>query len=158
MGNKNEGRFMIAVGAIIEHISSGKILLLKRSLKVDFQGGIWEEVNGRMKQLEEPEIALKREVKEETGLKIKIVKPINIFHVFRGKKSPDNELVGIIYWCKSSSKKIRLSDEHTDYKWLSPIEALELLHHKGIKKDIESFIKEKSYQSIIHQRNKIKLK
>ena len=144
MGYKNEGRFMVAVGAIIEHTSSGKILLLKRSLKVDFHGGIWEEVNGRMKQFEEPESALKREVKEETGLKIEIIKPINIFHIFRGQESKDNELVGIIYWCKSSSKKVKLSDEHIDHKWLAPKEALELVHHKGIRKDIESFMKEKS--------------
>lgn len=39
-----EGKFMVAVGGIIEDSDSGKILLLKRSSKADFTPGIWEEV------------------------------------------------------------------------------------------------------------------
>lgn len=47
---KLPGRFMVAVGAIIENSTTGKILLLKRSEKRDFAPLIWEEINGRMHQ------------------------------------------------------------------------------------------------------------
>ncbi|MCL5010623.1 MAG: NUDIX domain-containing protein [Patescibacteria group bacterium] len=140
---KNTGRFLVATGAIIEHKKSREILLLKRSLKDDFEPGVWEDITGRLEQFEEPESGLKREIFEETGLKnIKIVKPLKIFHIFRGKKIKANELVGIIYWCQTPSKKVILSEEHVEYKWLRPKQALKFVVHPGIKKDILAFIRE----------------
>ena len=60
---------MVAVGAIIEHTGTGKILLLQRTKKADYSPGIWEEITGRMKQHEELEAALHREVFEEAGIR-----------------------------------------------------------------------------------------
>lgn len=133
---------MVAVGAIIEREDENKILLLKRTEKADFSGGIWEDITGRMNQGEEPEEALKREVYEEAGIEIEIVKPLTIFHIYRGEKTPENELVGIIYHCKTRNPNVKISDEHTEYKWLSPQEALTQATHPGVKKDIETFIRE----------------
>ena len=56
---------MVAVGAVIEHVESGRILLLRRAETADFMGGVWEDLTGRMKQSEEPEDALRREVRAE---------------------------------------------------------------------------------------------
>ena len=142
--NNEEGKFMVSVGAMIEHDATGKILLLKRTHKADFSPGIWEDITGRMKQFEEPEHALVREVQEEAGLEIEIIKPIKIFHLFRGEKSADNEIIGIIYLCKSKSDKVTISGEHTEYRWVTPQEALEMIDNPSIKKDIEAFIAEKN--------------
>jgi 8-oxo-dGTP diphosphatase len=95
-----------------------------------------------MKQFEEPEVALRREVREECGLEIAIVKPLTIFHLYRGAPTADNELVGIIYWCRSASDQVTLSHEHSDYRWLPPQEALQWVEHPGIKGDIEALIAE----------------
>jgi 8-oxo-dGTP diphosphatase len=137
-----EGRFMVAVGAMIEHDSSGKILLVKRSDKANYLPGIWEDLGGRIKQFEEPEDALHREVREETGLDIEILKPLAIFHDYYGERTADNELLIITYWCKAKSDQVVLSDEHTEYRWVTAEEALVLAEHIGVRRDIQAWIDE----------------
>lgn len=133
---------MVAVGAMIEHDPSGKILLVKRSETAYYLPGIWEDLGGRIKQFEEPEDALRREVKEETGLEIEILKPLAIFHDYYGERTAENELLIITYWCKAKSDQVVLSDEHTEYRWVSPEEALRLAEHVGVRRDIQAFIDE----------------
>src|ERR1041385_7859600 len=74
---EQEGRFLVAVGAMIEHAQTRRVLLMKRSEHVTFLPGVWEDIGGRLKQFEEPEDALRREVWEETGLEIEIIRPIS---------------------------------------------------------------------------------
>ncbi|MCX8178722.1 MAG: NUDIX domain-containing protein [Candidatus Aenigmarchaeota archaeon] len=143
MVNTNEGKFNLAVGAVIENKNTGKILLIKRSSNADFEPDVWENITGRVKQFEDPESALKREIKEETGLNAKIIKPLKVFHMFRGSKNAENELVGIIYWCETNSRKVFLSHEHSEFIWIEPEKALDFVKHKGIKDDIECFLREK---------------
>lgn len=137
------GRFLVAVGAIIENSSTGKILLLKRSEKKDYSPGIWEYTTGRLHQFEDPEDGLRREVIEETGLEVEIVKPISIFHIYRGKKIAENELVGMMFWCKTDSEDVIVSEEHSGYMWVEAEEALKLIDKPGMKRDIEAFIRER---------------
>jgi len=59
------------VGAVIQRDSS--VLLLERP-KDDFMGGIYELPSGRVEDSESLDIALYREVDEETGLKIREIK------------------------------------------------------------------------------------
>lgn len=140
--SEQEGRFMVAVGAMIEHEPSGKILLAKRVDTADYLPGIWEDIGGRIKQFEEPEDALRREVREETGLDIEILKPLAIFHDYRGERGAENELLIITYWCKARSNQVVLSNEHSAYQWVSPQEGLELAEHIGVKRDIQALIAE----------------
>ena len=133
---------MVAVGAMIEHDSSRKILLVKRSETADYLPGIWEDMGGRIKQFEEPEDALRREVREETGLEIEILKPLAVFHDYYGERSAENEMLIITYWCKARSDPVVLSEEHSAYRWVSPEEALELAEHVGVRRDIQAFIDE----------------
>ena len=133
---------MVAVGAVIEHVESGKILLLKRAETADYLPGIWEDPMGRLKQHEEPEEALEREIREECGLEIEIFKPIAVFHDYRGERTPENEWIGITYWCRAKSNQVTLSNEHSEYQWVLPQVALELVEHPGVRKDIEALIRE----------------
>jgi 8-oxo-dGTP diphosphatase len=139
-----EGRFLVALGAVIEHPETGRILLLKRAEDVDWLPGVWEDIGGRMKQFEKPEDALRREVREESGLEIEIVKPINVFHLFHGEMTARNELIIITYWCRAASDVVVLSHEHSEYRWMLPEEALQLAEHPGVKADIEAFMTELS--------------
>jgi 8-oxo-dGTP pyrophosphatase MutT (NUDIX family) len=131
---------MVAVCAMIEHNLSGKILLLKRSETADYLPGIWEDMGGRIKQFEEPEEALRREVREETGLEIEIMKPLTVFHDYRGERNAENELLIITYWCKARSDQVVLSEEHSAYQWVYPEEALALAEHAGVRGDILALI------------------
>jgi 8-oxo-dGTP diphosphatase len=141
--SQDEGRFMVAVGAVIEHVPTGRILMMQRAATADFMPGMWEDLTGRMKQFEEPEDALRREIREETGLEIEVVKPIKIFHLYRGERTAQNELVGIVYWCTAESDRVTLSHEHDAYRWVLPREALEMVDDPGIRDDIEAFIAER---------------
>ena len=141
---EEEGRFLVAVGAMIEHAETGRILLLRRSQDVAFLPGVWEDIGGRLKQFEEPEDALRREVREESGLEIEIIRPINIFHLFHGERSAENEMVIITYWCRSQSDHIVLSHEPSEYRWLPAREALHLAEHEGVRNDLAAFLAERA--------------
>src|SRR3989344_8787288 len=136
------GRFMVAAGAVIELNSTGKILILQRSPKLDWHPSEWEICYGRIDQFEDVETGLKRELFEELGLKeVDIVKILRVWHIFRGSKKATNELVGITYHCRSSNKNVKLSKEHTNFQWLKPEKAIKLIINKGIKDDLKVFIR-----------------
>lgn len=136
------GRFMVAVGAVIEHKPSKKILIIQRSQNQDWQGGEWEIGYGRIDQFEDPVDGLRREQREETGLNDLTVGPIlSVWHILRGtEKIPENDLIGVTYACSTKTQEITLSDEHSAYRWVEPEEALELIKVEGIRRDIKLFM------------------
>jgi 8-oxo-dGTP diphosphatase len=140
----SEGKFTGAIGAIIENTNNGKVLLLRRSPTKDFVPNTWEEVTGRMKQFEDPETTVRREVLEETGIsEIEIVKPIAVRHYFRGdEETAENEVLLIIYWCKTTVDQVVISEEHSEYIWFSPQAAAELADYPAVRKELKIFIKE----------------
>lgn len=139
----SQGKFTGAIGAIIENTNTGKILLLKRSPKKDFLPNSWEEVTGRMNQFESPENAVRREVLEETGISdIEIIKPIAVRHYFRGEETAENEVILIVYWCKTFTEDVKLSNEASEYKWLTIEDAIKLVDYPAVKEELKIFIKE----------------
>jgi 8-oxo-dGTP diphosphatase len=150
------GRFMVAVGAVIEHIPTGKILVIQRTSEQDWHGGEWELLYGRIDQFEDPQSGLRREAQEETGLNdLQINQVLSVWHIFRGPEKAENELVGITFRCTTMEENVVLSEEHVGYRWVTPEEALQLIRVEGIKKDVVKFIKFKNSQTgITHQLNK----
>jgi len=96
-----------------------------------------------MQQFEEPEEALRRGVKEEAGIDVEVIKPISTYHIFRGEKVAEKELVGIIYWCKAKTTDIFLSEEHTGFEWVTVEQALEMIPKPSMQADIKAYIREK---------------
>lgn len=139
-----EGRFMVAVGAVIEHAPTGRILLLQRSHNADYMPGLWEIPSGRMKQFEELEDALAREIYEETGLRgVEIVKPLSAEHFFRGERTAEKEIVLIMYWVRVQDDAVTISDESEAYRWATPEEAAGIVQFESIEGFIQMFIKER---------------
>lgn len=135
------GRFMVAVGAVIEQEQTGKILLLRRADDQDWHGGEWEIDYGRLDQFEDPIAGLKRELFEETGLDdIQIHSILSAWHIFRGPEEATNELIGITYYCTTKTGAVVLSDEHSAYEWVEAAEALKRITIEGIKRDVQRFI------------------
>jgi len=63
-------------------VSGGKVLLLRRKIN-DFLGGYFELPGGKVEPKESLEMAIVRELKEETGLLVShIVKQVNSFDYF----------------------------------------------------------------------------
>jgi 8-oxo-dGTP pyrophosphatase MutT (NUDIX family) len=140
------GRFMVASGAVIEKNSTGQILLIQRSSELDWHPNEWEIMYGRIDQFEDTEVGLRREVREEVGIKdLEIIDVLSVWHIFRGtEETAENELIGVTYRCRTSQDTPSLSSEHQSYKWVKPDEALQLVKVDGIRRDIQKFIEKYS--------------
>jgi len=122
------GRFYAGIAALIWSPVLEEYLLLRRSEQKDFARGVWECVTGRVDQGEGFEDALGREVREELGVDVQVEYILGTTHFYRGEPTPGNELVGVIYLCTlSDPTSIRISSEHSEYRWLSADQALKLL-------------------------------
>jgi dATP pyrophosphohydrolase len=124
-------RLPIQVEAIIFRRSGSVIeyLLLKR---LPERNGFWQPVTGGVEEGETREEALRREIREETGVR-------NIVAVMEGlyyfEFSDPNLNQEYVYGVEVSPWEEIVLDrkEHSEYKWCSFQEALRLLHWKENK-------------------------
>ena len=108
-------QFYVGIGGIVE--KENKLLILKRSPKKDVGANLWEFVTGRLEGEEDPKEGIIREIKEEVNLDVEIITPINTGFFYRGgKKYP---MVFIVFWCAYKSGNVKISWEHSEYKWIS---------------------------------------
>lgn len=126
----------LALKAVI--FKDKKILILRRTSTEDVFKEEWDIPGGKIEFGEEPEKALEREIKEEAGIKVKVLKPLRIWTFFKENKK--TQVVGITLLCKYKSGKIKLSKEHDDYRWIKPDEIGKYKIHEGIKKDVREAI------------------
>lgn len=127
----------VAVKGIILN-KENKILLLKRSKKEDVFKELWDIPGGKIDFGEDLKQALKREISEETGIKVEVLHPINTWSFFRDKNT---YVVGITFFCRPSSTNVKISEEHEDYKWVCKEELDILKMNENLKKDLKSFFK-----------------
>ncbi len=111
-------QYPIAVKGIIKR-NDGKILVLKRSETDDHKPGVWETVGGGMDREETPQEALQREIFEETSLTVNVGQP---FNVFTFKKDTGEFKVGITFLCEYVGGEVKLSHEHSNFRWIDPKE------------------------------------
>jgi len=122
------GRFYAGIAALLWSPERGQYLLLKRSAEKDFGAGCWECVTGRVDQGESFEEAVHREVREELGIAVEIEFIIGTTHFYRGEPVPENELLGVVYYCTVADPgAVTLSWEHSECRWVTPDEAAGLL-------------------------------
>lgn len=106
-------------------IADGKILLLRRALDDRYMPGYWDLPGGKGDDTDEDdEYALRREVREETGLELD--GPLQVVHTsstsydtgeFQGKQYDLHVFLG-----RCSAAEVRLSNEHMDYAWVDQSE------------------------------------
>ena len=126
-GSPAVGRFYGGIGALIT-APDGRYLLLRRSADKDYAAGAWESVTGRVDQGEGFEDALRREVGEEIGVALQDAVMIGTTHFYRGAPLAENELIGVVFLCTiADPQAIRISDEHSESRWLTAAEAIALL-------------------------------
>jgi len=114
----DKSSFLIGQKAFIVN-SKGKVLILKRHAK-STKSQMWDFPGGRLNFTESLRGGLLREVKEEVGLDIIIISlPLSIVCFLRDIDR-NTQITRIIYLCSASGKLI-LSKEHSDSKWINPI-------------------------------------
>ncbi|MGF7059510.1 NUDIX hydrolase [Brassicibacter mesophilus] len=106
---------------------SFKVLILKRTPE---RSGYYQPVCGGIEIGEDPREAVVREIFEETGI-TDIKNIIDLDYTFTYKEVKHGELMNMTDICFAvevcNVSKIKLSDEHEEYKWYSYIEAKECL-------------------------------
>lgn len=119
-------------------IENGKIkfLLLKRSQN-DSYPGIWQMVTGKIKRNEKAYQAAIRELKEETSISpssLYVVPIVNSLYL----AEKDEVILVPVFVCEVDSEAhVKISHEHSEFRWVSFNQALKMLKWDGQKKAIK---------------------
>ena len=108
-------RPQLAVSAVI--FRDGKVLLVRRSRSPG--KGFYSLPGGRVEYGESLHTALKREVDEETGLRIDIVGLAGWREVLPGDSGGGHYVI-MSFAAHWVAREPVLNDEHDDFKWLAP--------------------------------------
>ncbi len=136
-----KSKFRRGVFIVVYSKYNGKIryLILKR--KLHWKG--WEFSKGGVKVFETKRKAVRRETKEETGLKILKIKGFNFTGKYKyDKKYPDRKGYSgqsfSLYAVETRMRGAKLERrEHSDFKWVDFKEALEKLKWENQKKSLK---------------------
>ena len=143
MNNPQESKmaeFKVALKAIIQ--KDGKILVLKRSCEEDVFAELWDIPGGKIEYGEKTIDGIKREVFEETGLDVEIeFRPWSLWSFMTPAK--ERQTVGITLLAKYFGGEVKLSNEHTDYKWIYPSEFADMSADPSLKNEIAKYAEQK---------------
>ncbi len=103
-------------------VNNGKVLILREANKYKdgTNEGKYDVVGGRIDPGQRFDESLVREIKEETGMVVKIGKPFHVGEwrpVVRGEQW---QVVGTFFECFSDTDKVVLSEDHDEYLWIDP--------------------------------------
>jgi len=138
----------VVVGVILYKGKEGKedeFLILHRTL--GWKG--WEFPKGGVERKDrfEDELALRREIREETGLSnIRILGRLPFFIRYKypkkyASKYKHTGTVQSVYLVRSFDRDVRTKDEHDDYQWLPYKEARRTLKHTNHKRALDVAVK-----------------
>lgn len=111
--SETDASFAISVKSYI--VKDGKLLIVKRKPSNVHYAGKWDIPGGRIKLGENPIDGVRRETREETGLEVEILMPIDVQQFTR---DDGQKITMIIFLCRPVTRDIKISDEHEDYKWV----------------------------------------
>lgn len=129
-----------SVGAIIMN-ARNEVLILFSS-----QNKYWEFPKGKVERGERELDTLKREMQEETGITRFRLNPTfreNLYYSFRVGQLLIKKVV--VYYLFKTGATVTISDEHTDYKWVTIDQVTEYLRHvnqRNLVKRLKHFLQD----------------
>ena len=111
IASRDEMKTVIVTAALI--IEQGKILVTQRK-KDSFQGLLWEFPGGKVKEGEEPREALRRELKEELDVEVKV----GIIFDATFYSYPEYPILLLVYRCWIEKGFLKPIGCH-DLRWMS---------------------------------------
>ncbi len=126
----------IVVKGIVYNRTTNKLLLLQRCGEDDIGAGTWENAGGNVENGEHPEEAMKREIREETGMTDIIIERVAYVTLVNA----ENPYLIIAYLCEALTDEVKLSNEHQACIWaneetcrkLLPIHIIDDFEKNGI--------------------------
>jgi phosphoglycolate phosphatase len=114
---------VVTVGALIFD-DSGNVLMVRTHK----WSNLWGIPGGKIKWAEASSDALRREVKEETGLDISDIEFVLVQDCIHSKEFyRDAHFVLLNYTCRCAGEPVvKLNDEAREFRWLAPAQALAL--------------------------------
>ena len=126
----------VAQSAIILR-NDGRLLTMLRSKTAPSRPLHWDLPGGALKFGEDITKGILREIREETGLKVRGLK---VLDVCSGTNYKKQFRVTICYVTKPVSERVKLSYEHVEFKWIKPKEFLKLRVSPTKKHFIKKFL------------------
>ena len=115
------GNFVLAVVVVVQRGAS--VLAMRRATQKDAGAGAWETIAGRVEVDEDPLAAAAREVREESGLEVRLdPRPVDAYTARRAGRP----MGVVVYRADWIAGEVRLSDEHDAHRWCSVDELAEL--------------------------------
>lgn len=93
---------------------SGELLILKRSMDSPIRPGGWDLAGGKVEKHEDPNMSILREISEETSLKVGDARVVYI-----SSELASAFIITLFYVAKYIEQTINLSDEHTEFRWIT---------------------------------------
>ncbi len=122
--------FLVSLKAII--VEEGKLLVLENTAEKWGGNSQWELPGGLLEIGEGLEAGLIREVEEETGLEISMGGAVAVWDhwerdfEFADGRVVDARMVAVAFACQVVAGEMKLSDEHSQFKWASREELAKL--------------------------------
>lgn len=121
-------------------VKDDKFLILKGNKNdPQFHESFWYVVTGGVENIDASfEDAVKREVKEECGIDVYNIKPLNLTFIYNslGKKCIEKAFVSF-----SNSENIVLNEENIEYRWCTLEEFISIVKWYGDKEKLRYVLK-----------------
>jgi 8-oxo-dGTP diphosphatase len=116
-----EAKQWVAVTVLV--FRGDRVLAMQRASSSAAGAGIWEGISGRVEADEDPLAAAKREVVEESGLRVRVrARPVDTYAA-RRRGEP---MTVIVFRAEHEDGEVVLSVEHDAYRWCALEELTEL--------------------------------
>jgi len=118
-----------------------RVLMIKRSNYAGSGVGEWDIPGGGLIFDESPLDGINREIKEETGLAVRVDRLLLATTIV---KSPTWQSIGLTYLGYGESDKVTLSHEHTDFIWAT----MEQLKERLFKPQLEDYTRNSIFEAL----------